>query len=326
MSRRYRPFNKDDNMGGHTAVHAMNKASEKERKDKPKFCEYHKSKTHDTNECTVLTWEIDEKELVGNIVDLAKYLREKFDENKHQPKNQKDGGKNHERRAKILTITGPHPCNNCQSRHEGTGVYDQNILNIAFSMNDPRTENWDPNEPLHITSFVSQHHVEQVYIDNGSRVNVIYEHCLRQLPIDWRKHLQPPCQGPLVEFTGHNIWPTGIVRLPFTLFSHDREKEITTGLEFSVVDRPTEHNILLGRPALFQLQAIPSTLHGVLKFNMSDRSTTVMATKPANGCDAQQGARQETQSHQNESRQKVEEPQKGYAATQVRIHKSRKRQ
>lgn len=87
MSRRHRPFNRDDNKSGHNDVHAINKTPTKETKDKTKFCEYHKSKTDDTNECTILKREIDEKQLVGNIVNIAKELRAKFDEDKHQPKN-----------------------------------------------------------------------------------------------------------------------------------------------------------------------------------------------------------------------------------------------
>lgn len=42
-----------------------------------------------------------------HIVDIAKDLRARYDGDKHQPKIQKDGGKDNERRAEILTITGP---------------------------------------------------------------------------------------------------------------------------------------------------------------------------------------------------------------------------
>ena len=114
MARWYRPFYRDDRKSGHTDIHTINKAPTKENKDNPKFCEYHKIKTHDTNECTVLKREIDEKQIVGIIVDIAKDLREKFDEDKHQPKNQKDEGRDREKRAKILSITGPRPCTNHQ--------------------------------------------------------------------------------------------------------------------------------------------------------------------------------------------------------------------
>ncbi|KAL7611781.1 uncharacterized protein LOC111900908 [Lactuca sativa] len=277
----------DDSKSGHTDIHVINKAPTKENKDKPKFCEYHKRKTHDTNECTVLKREIDEKQPVGNIVDKERYLREKFGEDKHQLKNQNDGGRDREKRVEILSITGPCPCTNRQSRYPDARPYHQNILNIAFSMNDPRPKHWDPNDPLHITSFVSRHRIEQLYIDYGSRVNVIYKHCLSQLPIEWIEYLQPLCQGLLVGFTSHHIWQTGTVRLLFALVRHDREKEITRVLDFSVVNCPAEHNILLGLPALFQLRAIPSTIHGIIKFSTSDGSATIMANKPANKCDAQ---------------------------------------
>ncbi|CAI9259468.1 unnamed protein product [Lactuca saligna] len=106
-------------------------------------------------------------------------------------KLKKDGGKDHERRAKILTIIGPRPCSNRQSQHVGA--------------------------------------------------------------------------------------------------------KVTRVLEFSVVDLPTEHNVLLGRPTLFQLQAIPSTLHGILKFYTSDGSEMVVATKPDNRNITQRETEQETQ-------------------------------
>lgn len=54
MSQRYRPFNKDDKRNSHNDVHAINNTPAKESKEKIKFCEYHRSKTHDTNECTIL--------------------------------------------------------------------------------------------------------------------------------------------------------------------------------------------------------------------------------------------------------------------------------
>ena len=54
-------FKKDDYRNGHADVHAIIKTPSKESKDKTKFCDYHKSKTHDTTECTVLIREIDAK-------------------------------------------------------------------------------------------------------------------------------------------------------------------------------------------------------------------------------------------------------------------------
>lgn len=165
---------------------------------------------------------------------------EKFNEDKHHPKQQKDWGNDCEKRVEILTITGPRPYTNRESWYPDAGPYRQNILNIAFLVNDPRPEPWDPNDTLHITGFVSQHSVEQVYIDNRTRVNMIYNYCLRQLQIKWKEYVQPPHRGPLVGITVHHVWLMGIVRLPFTLTSHDRAKEITRVLELSLVDLSTD--------------------------------------------------------------------------------------
>lgn len=99
---------------------------------------------------------------------------------------------------------------------------------------------------------------------------------------------------PLVGFTGHGSWPTGIVTPPFKWICHDGTKHITRALEFLVVDHLADQNILLGRPILFQLQAAPSTLNGALKISTNDRSTMVVATKLGNGCDAQRERKHET--------------------------------
>lgn len=42
------------------------------------YCEYHKSRAHDTTNCSVLKREMEEKQLKGNIVKIAQSLRAKF--------------------------------------------------------------------------------------------------------------------------------------------------------------------------------------------------------------------------------------------------------
>nr|KAJ0191749.1 hypothetical protein LSAT_V11C800394650 [Lactuca sativa] len=139
MSRRYRSFNKDDSINGHADVHAINKTPSKESKDKTKLCEYHKSKTHDTTECTG---------------DGREKAMQNFMRTYTRPETKRMGGKDHERRVEILTIIGPHPCNNHQSHHASVTVYHQNTLNIAFLMTGLIPEYWDPSDPLHIIGFI----------------------------------------------------------------------------------------------------------------------------------------------------------------------------
>nr|KAJ0220967.1 hypothetical protein LSAT_V11C200075150 [Lactuca sativa] len=80
------------------------------------------------------------------------------------------------------------------------------------------------------------------------------------------------------------------------------------------------------RPALFQLQAIPSTLHGVLKFNTGDGSETVVENNSGNGCDTRLERKGEIQLSWSKGCQKVEDPRRKTEASQALTHESRKRQ
>lgn len=90
----------------------------------------------------------------------------------------------------------------------------------------------------------------------------------------------PPIGRPLVDFTRHSLWPLGTINLPLTLVSHDGRKRITRAIKFSVIRYPIKQNILLGLPTLFKLKAIPSTIHGTVKFSIHTGSTTIIANTP----------------------------------------------
>lgn len=60
-------------------MHAIEKPPRNLDKEKGKYYEYHKSKTHDTSECTVLKREVEEKQMTGDLVEVVKHLRSKFE-------------------------------------------------------------------------------------------------------------------------------------------------------------------------------------------------------------------------------------------------------
>nr|KAJ0221339.1 hypothetical protein LSAT_V11C200101010 [Lactuca sativa] len=190
----------------------------------------------------VLKKEIDEKQLVGNIVEIAKYPKAKFDAAKHHPKYQKDGGKDREKGWRYSPSPGP--------THAPTAKADI-----------PIKEHWDPNDPLHITDFVSQHRVKQVYIDNGSKVNMIHEHCLHQQPIEWK---------------------TTSSHRAIAHYKGDNKGDRILGCQSP---GRAQHSLKLA--CAFPAATILSTLHGVLKFNMSDGSAMVLTTKTEVGHDVQ---------------------------------------
>lgn len=71
--------------------------------------------------------------------------------------------------------------------------------------------------------------------------------------------------------------PLGTIH-PLTLVSHDAKESITQMIEFSMIRFPVEQNILPRHPTLFQLEAIPSTIHGTIKFKTCTSSTKIIAS------------------------------------------------
>ncbi|XP_071728873.1 uncharacterized protein [Rutidosis leptorrhynchoides] len=87
-------------------------------------------------------------------------------------------------------------------------------------------------------------------------MDVIYEHCFLQLPKDVRDKVKPPLH-PVVGFTGETTWPLGRININITLGDDHRSR--TVQLTFVVVRSQSKYNVILGRTALQELSAIPST-------------------------------------------------------------------
>ncbi|XP_071687286.1 uncharacterized protein [Rutidosis leptorrhynchoides] len=68
-------------------------------------------------------------------------------------------------------------------------------------------------------------------------------------------------------FSSESAWPIGIFELELELVDNDN-KELVRGttVEFAVVRSYSKYNALLGRTTLQRLAAIPSTVHGLIKF------------------------------------------------------------
>ena len=76
---RFRPFTRDDKRGRRPEVYTVSGKQQPAKSPKIRYCEYHKSKAHDTVNCSVLRKEMEEKKLKGDLVEVARSLRAKFD-------------------------------------------------------------------------------------------------------------------------------------------------------------------------------------------------------------------------------------------------------
>lgn len=89
---------------------------------------------HERVKCSLLKRELEEKELKGNLIEVARSLRAKFDS-----ENIKDTAREHDQPHKILMI---RPKRGRQEEHDGVDNLTRSMQGLTFSAKDPRPEGW----------------------------------------------------------------------------------------------------------------------------------------------------------------------------------------
>ena len=74
-----------------------------------------------------------------------------------------------------------------------------------------------------------------------------------------------PVSTHLRGFSGEKVLPLGSIQLVLTL--GDSPCQVTTTVRFLIVDAPYAYNMLLGRPSLNAIKAIPFAYHMMIKFS-----------------------------------------------------------
>ena len=117
-------------------------------------------------------------------------------------------------------------------------------------------------DPLVIRVIVANKTIHRVLVDNGSSAYIIFTSDFDKMGIG-REKLEPVSTY-LRGFSGERVLPLGSTQLMLTL--RDPPCQATTTVRFLIVDTPLAYNMLLGRPSLNTIRAIPSAYHMVIKF------------------------------------------------------------
>ena len=133
---------------------------------------------------------------------------------------------------------------------------------ITFSDSDMEGCHHPYDDPLVIRVVVANKTVHRVLVDNGSSVNIIFASAFDKIGIG-REKLEL-VNAHLRGFSKEIVLPLGSIQLVLTL--GDPPYQATTVVRFLIVDAPSTYNILLGRPSLNAIRAIPSTYQMVIKF------------------------------------------------------------
>ncbi|GKC59323.1 reverse transcriptase domain-containing protein [Tanacetum coccineum] len=214
-----------------------------------RYCDYHNEKGHNTNDCFHLKRQLEMALESGKLNHLVKDVRQRG------KGNQRNNGP---QKAKVINTIQSHPL----GRKQKTTMRDEGWMNVPITFPSVPARDLSE-EPLVVEAEVEGYLVRRIHIDEGASIEIMFEHCFNML--------HPAIQARLVEtqttvsgFSGEQVKPLGKIELDVCFGGNGRCRRAI--MKFTVIPAPSPYNIILGRPGLRQLRAIPSTIHGIMKF------------------------------------------------------------
>ncbi|GKB38784.1 hypothetical protein Tco_0883726 [Tanacetum coccineum] len=238
-----------------------------EKRNANKFCEFHGEVGHNTNECMHLRKQIEEMLKAGKLSHLVKEIKQNNE--KEQPKVTKKGETAGKDKAMAILMVQPWER---VARQRITQSFSPNS-EISFP---PLGEDEGTEGPMIIEAEIGGHCVHRMYIDGGSTLEILYEHCFSRLHPEIKRQLIP-ATTPLIGFNVEIIWPIGQIQLLVTI--RDREHSASALMNFVVVRSPSPYNGIIGRPGVRKLQAVSSTVHGMLKIPVDGGVITLKGSR-----------------------------------------------
>nr|GEU30922.1 reverse transcriptase domain-containing protein [Tanacetum cinerariifolium] len=213
-----------------------------EKRNSNKFCDFHNDKWHSTDECMQLKKQIVELVRAGKLSHLIKEIKQGWE----QPK------------------TG---------RKEAAAKDKPTTIYMVRSWQ--RTVNNGTDGPLVIEAEIGGHTIHLMYIDGGSSMEILYEHCFNWLRPEIKSQMVPATTS-LTGFSGETTWPLGQLRLLVTI--GDVTHSTKAWINFMVVKSLSPYNSIIRRPRLKAIQTVPSTVHGMLKFPTEEGIVTIRSS------------------------------------------------
>ncbi|GJU28627.1 hypothetical protein Tco_1167248 [Tanacetum coccineum] len=139
----------------------------------------------------------------------------------------------------------------------------------------PLTSNKGTKGPLVIEAEIGGHAVHRMYVDGGSLMEVLYEHCFNRLWPEIQIQMVLETTS-LTGFSGETIWPLRQLRLLVTIGDAEHYKK--AWMNFMIVRSPSSYNGIIGRLGIRGIQAVPSTAYGMLKFPVNSGIVTIRST------------------------------------------------
>ncbi|GKA69542.1 reverse transcriptase domain-containing protein [Tanacetum coccineum] len=222
-----------------------------------------KKKGHRTDECMQLKKQIEELVRAGKLSHLIKEIKQGRD----QPKV---GKKEVSAKDKSMAIYMIQPWHR-MTRQKVTQSFER-VSEITFPS---LTTSSGTEGQLVIEVETGRHMIHCMYVDGGSSTKVLYEHCFNRLRPEIKNQMVPATTS-LTGFSGETIWPLGQLRLLVTI--GDAVHSTKAWMNFMIVRSLSPYNGIIGRLGIREIQAVPSTAHGMLKFPVDRGIMTIRST------------------------------------------------
>ena len=210
------------------------------KRNKNKYCRFHRDHGHDTDEC------FDLKQQIENLIRQGKLRHFVGRDHKDEKLKAKMEELSQPLLGEIRVIIGG---TSAGQTFKSKKTYLKVVQNVQLSGRSARTRGIDEpticftdkeaerihhphNDAIVITLLIADYTTRRVLVDNGSSANILYYPTFQQMRLG-RDSLRPAC-SPLIGFGGMKVQPIGTVTLPIVVGSYPQQ--ITKSVNFLVVD------------------------------------------------------------------------------------------
>nr|XP_017256340.1 PREDICTED: uncharacterized protein LOC108225896 [Daucus carota subsp. sativus] len=241
-----------------------------EKRDQNRFCQYHASVGHHTDQCLSLKYFLEslvKKNLLGDYLQHPRI---------EAPAPIPHLALNAPPRHVVDMIVGGDspPGSTMQVLHLSQEAPDYRFPNaiVSFSDKDYPESREQHTGPLTVQLDISGQDVRKVLVDNGSSADIIFRHTLRRMILGGQveERSVEDFRGPLYGFGNNAVPIQRTIDLPTTFGTCP--KEVTALVKYHIVDIASSYNVIIGRPTLFYLGANISTPHMKVKFPTANGS------------------------------------------------------
>ncbi|XP_031285178.1 uncharacterized protein LOC116143868 [Pistacia vera] len=129
---------------------------------------------------------------------------------------------------------------------------------IQFEDDEPITLAAPHQDALVVSLQITDILVKRVFIDRGSSANIIFLETMKAMGLEETNINRRPTL--LVGFNSEQKYTIGEIILPIY------DSEVNKQTVFLVINCPSPYNVILGRPWIHDMRAVPSTFHQTTKF------------------------------------------------------------